>query len=69
MQGAIKWSRLSFRRFKATAVRPHLHTLAHNLGNFIPAPAVAQRSLTTLRKKLIKSAPRSPARGDTLSSW
>jgi len=34
-KGAIKWMRLSCRSFAANAVRPQLHALAYNLGNFM----------------------------------
>ena len=34
-KGAIKWTRLSCRSFAANAVRPPLHALAYNLGNFM----------------------------------
>jgi hypothetical protein len=55
---ALKGTRLSCRSFKANAVRLHLHVLAYNLGNFLRAlatpEAIAEWSLTSLRKKLIK---------------
>ena len=55
---AIKWTRLSCRRFDHNAVRLQLHALAYNLGNFMRTlalpDAVEQWSLTTLREKLIK---------------
>ena len=49
----------------ANLVRLQLHALAYNLGNFLrtlatPEP-IKDRALTSLRKKLIKSAPRSSA--------
>jgi hypothetical protein len=55
---AIKWTRLSCRTFLANAVRLQLHALAYNLGNFLrtlvtPA-AIEDRTLTSLREKLIK---------------
>jgi hypothetical protein len=57
-KGAIKWTRLSCRSFAANAVRPQLHVLAYNLGNFmrtLALPKTAQPwSLTSLREKLIK---------------
>ena len=44
--------------FQAGVVRLQLHTLAYNLGNFLRTlalpTAVAHRSLTTLREKLVK---------------
>jgi hypothetical protein len=33
-KSAIRWTRLSCRRFAANAVRLQLHALAYNLGNF-----------------------------------
>jgi hypothetical protein len=57
-KGAIKWTRPSYRTFAANAVRPQLHALAYNLGNFLrtlatPEP-IKDWSLTSLREKLIK---------------
>jgi hypothetical protein len=55
---AIKWTRLSCRRFRHNAVRLQLHALAYNLGNFLRTLAlpevVEHSSLTTLREKLVK---------------
>ena len=46
------------RSFVANAVRPQLHALAYNLGNFLRTPATPEPindwSMTTLREKLIK---------------
>ena len=57
-KNAIKWTRLSCRKFRHNAVRLQLHALAYNLGNFMRTlalpDAVEQWSLTTLREKLIK---------------
>src|SRR5262249_53078484 len=57
-KGAIKWTRLSCRTFPANAVRPRLHALAYNLGNFMRTLAMPKAaepwSLTNLREKLIK---------------
>jgi hypothetical protein len=57
-KNAVKWTRLSCRRFDANQVRLQLHVLAYNLGNFlrrVALPAsVKHWSLTTLRQKLIK---------------
>ena len=57
-KNAIKWTRLSCRRFDHNAVRLQLHALAYNLGNFMRTlalpDAVEQWSLTSLREKLIK---------------
>ena len=57
-KGAIKWTRLSCRSFAANAVRLQLHALAYNLANFLrtlatPEP-IKDRSMTTLKEKLIK---------------
>ena len=55
---AIKWNRLSCKRFKANAVRLQLHALAYNLGNFMRTLAlpgsVSHWSLTTLRERFVK---------------
>jgi len=55
---AIKWTRLSCRRFRDNAVRLQLHTLAYNLANFMRTLALPEEvehwSLTTLREKLVK---------------
>ena len=55
---AIRWTRLSCRRFRDNADRLQLHALAYNLGNFMRTLAlpkeVEHRSLTTLREKLVK---------------
>ena len=57
-KNAIKWTRLSCCSFAANAVRLQLHALAYNLANFMRTlalpKAVKQRSLTSLREKLIK---------------
>ncbi len=55
---AVKWTKLSCRRFKDNAARLQLFALAYNLANFLrqlalPKP-VKHWSLTTLREKLIK---------------
>jgi hypothetical protein len=55
---ALKWTRLSCRRFKDNLVRLQLFALAYNLGNFLrqlalPRP-VRTWTLTTLREKLIQ---------------
>jgi hypothetical protein len=57
-KNAVKWTRLSCRRFKDNQARLQLFALAYNLGNFLrqlalPRP-VRTWSLTTLREKLIK---------------
>jgi hypothetical protein len=55
---AIKWTRLSCRRFAANQVRLQLFVLAYNLANFVRRLALPQSirrwSLTTLREKLTK---------------
>lgn len=55
---AIRWTRLSCRKFAHNAVRLQLHALAYNLGNFLRTvalpDAVEHWSLTTLRDRLIK---------------
>ena len=57
-KNAIRWTRLSCRKFRNNTVRLQLHALAYNLGNFMRTlalpKAVEQWSLTTLREKLIK---------------
>lgn len=55
---AIRWTRLSCRKFSHNAVRLHLHALAYDLGNFLRTvalpDAIEQWSMTTLRDRLIK---------------
>jgi hypothetical protein len=57
-KAAVRWTRLSCRRFAANAVRLLLHALAYNLGNFLRTLAlpdeVKQWSMTTLRQRLVK---------------
>jgi hypothetical protein len=57
-KNAVKWTRLSCRRFKDNQVRLRLFAPAYNLANFLRQLAlpreVKHRSLTTLREKLIK---------------
>ena len=54
---AIKWTRLSCRKFRNNEVRLQLHALAYNLANFMRTlvlpKEVAHWSLTTLREKLV----------------
>ena len=57
-QNAVKWTKLSCRRFKDNAARLQLFALAYNLANFVrqlvlPKP-IQGWTLTTLREKLIK---------------
>jgi hypothetical protein len=55
---AIKWTRLSCRKFRNNEVRLQLHALAYNLANFMRTLALPKEvehwSLTTLREKLVK---------------
>ena len=57
-KNAIKWTRLSCRKFRDSEVRLQLHALAYNLANFMRTLAlhneVKHWSLTTLREKLVK---------------
>ena len=57
-KNAIKWTRLSCRRFRNNEVRLQLHALAYNLANFMRTLALPKEvvhwSLTTLREKLVK---------------
>jgi hypothetical protein len=59
---ALKWTRLSCRRFVDNAVRLQLFALAYNLANFLRRLALPRRvkhwSPTTLREKLIKTGAR-----------
>jgi hypothetical protein len=59
---ALKWTRMSCRRFVDNAVRLQLFALAYNLANFLRRIALPRRvehwSLTTLREKLIKTGAR-----------
>ena len=59
---ALKWTRLSCRRFVYNAVRLQLFSLAYNLANFLRRLALPRRvkhwSLTSLRAKLIKTGAR-----------
>jgi hypothetical protein len=57
-KNAVKWTKLSCRRFKDNAARLQLFALAYNLGNFLRQlvlpRSVKHWTLTTLREKLIK---------------
>jgi hypothetical protein len=57
-KNAVKWTKLSCRRFKDNAARLHLFALAYNLANFLRQlvlpKAIKRWTLTTLREKLIK---------------
>jgi hypothetical protein len=57
-KNAVRWTKLSCRRFKDNAARLGLFALAYNLANFLrqlvlPKP-IRCWTLTTLREKLIK---------------
>jgi transposase-like protein len=70
-KSAIKWTRLSCRRFKDNQVRLQLFALAYNLGNFLRQLALPREvrhwSLTTLREKLIKIGAKVVSRSKTLT--
>ncbi len=57
-KNAIRWTRLSCRKFRNNSVRLQLHALAYNLANFMRTLALPKEvehwSLTTLREKLVK---------------
>ncbi len=57
-KAAIRWTRLSFTKFRSNEVRLQLHALAHNLANILRTltlpKEVEQWCLTTLREKLVK---------------
>ncbi len=57
-KNAIKWTRLSCRKFRNNEVRLQLHALAYNLANYMRTLALPEEvehwSLTTLREKLVK---------------
>src|SRR5262249_47556962 len=57
-KNAVKWTKLSCRRFKDNAARLQLFALAYNLANLLrqlvlPKP-IKSWTLTTLREKLVK---------------
>src|SRR5262249_27309942 len=57
-KNAVKWTKLSCRRFKDNEARLQLFALAYNLANFLrqlglPKP-IQSWTLTTLREKLVK---------------
>jgi len=66
-KNAIKWTRLSCRRFRNNAVRLQLHALAYNLANFMRTLALPKEvehwSLTTIREKLVKIGAKVVAHG------
>ncbi|HRW60967.1 MAG TPA: IS1380 family transposase, partial [Defluviicoccus sp.] len=66
-KNAIKWTRLSCRRFRNNEVRLQLHALAYNLANFMRTLALPREvehwSLTTIREKLVKIGAKVVAHG------
>jgi hypothetical protein len=48
-KGVTKWTRLSCRTFAPNAVRPQLHALTYNLGNFMRTLAISAASTTSNR--------------------
>jgi hypothetical protein len=66
-KNAVKWTRLSCRRFRHNAVRLQLHALAYNLANFMRTLALPREvehwSLTTIREKLVKIGAKVVAHG------
>jgi hypothetical protein len=57
-KNAVKWTKLSCRRFKDNAARLQLFALAYNLANFLRQlvllKPIRSWTLTTLREKLVK---------------
>ncbi len=57
-KNAIRWTRLSCRKFRDNAVRLQLHALAYNLANFMRTLALPKEvkhwSSTTLREKPVE---------------
>jgi hypothetical protein len=57
-KNALKWTRLSCRRFEDNQARLQLFAKAYNLGNFLRQPALPRSvktwTLATLREKLFK---------------
>lgn len=57
-KNAIKWTRLSCRKFRNNEVRLQLHALAYNLANFMRTLGLPKEvehwSLMTIREKLVK---------------
>jgi hypothetical protein len=64
-KNVLRWARLSCHAFRHNAVRLQLHALAYNLANFLRTLTLPQEVehwlLTTLREKLVRSAPGSCA--------
>ena len=70
-KNAVKWTRLSCRRFEDNQVRLQLFALTYNLANFLrqlalPRP-VRTWTLTTLREKLIKIGAKVVARSKAVT--
>jgi Transposase DDE domain group 1 len=70
-KNAIRWTRLSCRRFKDNQTRLQLFALAYNLGNFLRQMALPREvkhwSLTTLREELIKIGAKVVSRSKSLT--
>ena len=70
-RNAIRWTRLSCRRFKDNQTRLQLFALDYNLGNFLRQMALPREmkhwSLTTLREKLIKIGAKVVTRSKSLT--
>ena len=66
-KNAIRWTRLSCRKFRNNEVRLQLHALAYNLANFMRTLALPKEvehwSLTTIREKLVKIGAKVVAHG------
>jgi hypothetical protein len=66
-KNAVKWTRLSCRKFRNNQVRLQLHALAYNLANFMRTLALPKEvehwSLTTIREKLVKIGAKVVAHG------
>ena len=66
-KNAIKWTRLSCRKFRNNEVRLQLHAVAYNLANFMRTLALPKEvehwSLITLREKLVKIGAKVVAHG------
>ena len=68
-KNAVKWTRLSCRKFRNNEVRLQLHALAYNLANFMRTLALPKEvehwSLTSLGRSWSRSGPRSSLMADT----
>jgi len=71
-KNAVKWTRLSCRKFRNNEVRLQLHALAYNLANFMRTlalpKAVEDWSLASLREKLVKIGAKIFAHGRYVTS-